>query len=110
MSTAPRDGRATEARRAIACARSKATSSVTTPVTDETADVARLLAPIEPRQILCIGLNYRRHAAETGAKIPEYPILFFKGVNAAQNPGDPIVLPRATWRATRSITSASWPS
>jgi 2-keto-4-pentenoate hydratase/2-oxohepta-3-ene-1,7-dioic acid hydratase in catechol pathway len=62
-------------------------------VTDRTADVARRLAPLEPRQILCIGLNYRQHAAETGAKIPEYPILFFKGVNAAQDPGGPIVIP-----------------
>ncbi len=79
-------------------------------VTDKTAEVTRLLAPIEPRQILGIGLNYRRHAAETGAKIPDYPILFFKGVNAAQDPGGPIVIPGSrTWRAPRSTTSASWP-
>jgi 2-keto-4-pentenoate hydratase/2-oxohepta-3-ene-1,7-dioic acid hydratase in catechol pathway len=62
-------------------------------VTDKIADVQRLLAPVEPRQLLCIGLNYRRHAAETGARIPDYPILFFKGVNAAQDPGGPIVIP-----------------
>jgi 2-keto-4-pentenoate hydratase/2-oxohepta-3-ene-1,7-dioic acid hydratase in catechol pathway len=62
-------------------------------VTSEAADVAHLLAPVAPVQILGIGLNYRRHAEETKAKIPEYPILFFKGVNAAQNPGDPIVIP-----------------
>ena len=62
-------------------------------VTEATADVARVLAPIEPKQLLCIGLNYRRHAAETNAKIPDYPILFFKGVNAVQDPGEPIVIP-----------------
>jgi 2-keto-4-pentenoate hydratase/2-oxohepta-3-ene-1,7-dioic acid hydratase in catechol pathway len=62
-------------------------------VTEKVAQVQRLLAPVEPRQILGIGLNYRRHAAETGAKIPDYPILFFKGVNAAQDPGGPIVIP-----------------
>ena len=62
-------------------------------VTNATADVARMLAPIEPRQFLCIGLNYRRHATETNAKIPDYPILFFKGVNAVQDPGEPIVIP-----------------
>jgi 2-keto-4-pentenoate hydratase/2-oxohepta-3-ene-1,7-dioic acid hydratase in catechol pathway len=62
-------------------------------VTGETADVARLLAPIAPTGFLCIGLNYRRHAQETGAKIPEYPILFMKGVNATQDPGGPIVIP-----------------
>lgn len=63
--------------------------------TGETAAVARLLAPVQPVQILCIGLNYRHHAAETGAKIPERPVLFVKGVNALQHPGAPIVLPRA---------------
>ena len=62
--------------------------------TAEPADVAKLLAPIAPAGILCIGLNYRRHAAETNAKIPEFPILFMKGNNALQNPGDPILLPR----------------
>jgi 2-keto-4-pentenoate hydratase/2-oxohepta-3-ene-1,7-dioic acid hydratase in catechol pathway len=53
----------------------------------------RLLAPVEPRQVFCIGLNYRRHAEETNAKIPAYPILFMKGVNAIQDPGAPIVIP-----------------
>jgi 2-keto-4-pentenoate hydratase/2-oxohepta-3-ene-1,7-dioic acid hydratase in catechol pathway len=62
-------------------------------VTSEVADVAKLLAPVVPPQIFCIGLNYRRHAEETNAKIPEYPILFMKGPNAVQNPGDPIELP-----------------
>jgi 2-keto-4-pentenoate hydratase/2-oxohepta-3-ene-1,7-dioic acid hydratase in catechol pathway len=57
------------------------------------ADVQRLLAPVEARQFFCIGLNYRRHAQETNAKIPEYPILFMKGANAAQDPGAPIVIP-----------------
>ena len=63
-------------------------------VTTEPARIAKLLAPVAPTQILCIGLNYRRHAAETGAKPPERPILFVKGINAAQHPGDPILLPR----------------
>jgi 2-keto-4-pentenoate hydratase/2-oxohepta-3-ene-1,7-dioic acid hydratase in catechol pathway len=62
-------------------------------VTEAFANVKKLLAPIMPTTLLCIGLNYRRHAEETNAKIPEYPILFFKGVNAVQNPGDPIELP-----------------
>ena len=62
-------------------------------VSEETADVAKLLAPIEPRQILCIGLNYRRHAEETKVKLPERPILFVKGVNTLQHPGEPILIP-----------------
>ncbi len=63
-------------------------------VTQETADVAKLLAPVEPAQILCIGLNYRKHAEETGAKLPERPVLFVKGINTLQHPGEPILLPR----------------
>lgn len=63
-------------------------------ITDRAADVHKLLAPIEPTGILCIGLNYRRHAAEGNAPIPKWPVLFMKTVSAVQNPGDPIVLPR----------------
>ncbi len=63
-------------------------------VTTEKAEVARLLAPIEPAAIICIGLNYRRHAQETSAKIPQFPVVFFKGPNTVQHPGEPILLPR----------------
>ena len=63
-------------------------------VTDETAVIKKLLAPIAARNILCSGLNNRQHAAETGAKIPEYPVLFMKSLGALQNPDDPIVIPR----------------
>ncbi len=62
--------------------------------TGETADVAKVLAPIEPRDILCIGLNYRRHAAEGNQPIPDFPVLFMKNSGTLQNPDDPIVLPR----------------
>jgi 2-keto-4-pentenoate hydratase/2-oxohepta-3-ene-1,7-dioic acid hydratase in catechol pathway len=63
-------------------------------VTAERADVAKLLAPVVPSQILCIGLNYRRHAEETKARLPERPILFVKGINTLQHPGDPILIPQ----------------
>jgi 2-keto-4-pentenoate hydratase/2-oxohepta-3-ene-1,7-dioic acid hydratase in catechol pathway len=62
-------------------------------ITSEVVEVARLLAPIEPTTIICIGLNYRRHAQETGAKLPEYPVVFFKGINTLLHPGEPIQLP-----------------
>ena len=62
--------------------------------TSEKADVAKLLTPVAPTDILCIGLNYRRHAEEGGQAIPEQPVLFMKTASAVQNPGDPIVLPR----------------
>jgi len=63
-------------------------------VTQQPADVKKLLAPVEPRVFLCIGLNYRQHAAETNAKVPDFPILFLKAATAVQHPGDPIRLPR----------------
>jgi 2-keto-4-pentenoate hydratase/2-oxohepta-3-ene-1,7-dioic acid hydratase in catechol pathway len=62
-------------------------------VTNQLARVHKLLAPVVPTQILCIGLNYRQHAHETNAKIPEDPIFFIKSLNTLQNPGDPIILP-----------------
>ncbi len=61
--------------------------------TSEPAQVAKLLTPITPTSILCIGLNYRKHAEETNAKVPQHPVLFVKGINAVQNPNDPIEIP-----------------
>ncbi len=58
------------------------------------ASVAKLLAPIMPSNVLCIGLNYGQHAEESGQPIPAHPVLFMKSVAAVQNPGDPILLPR----------------
>jgi 2,4-didehydro-3-deoxy-L-rhamnonate hydrolase len=55
----------------------------------------RVGAPIaRPHQILCIGLNYRDHAAETGQPVPEEPILFTKSPNTLVGPYDDIVTPR----------------
>jgi 2-keto-4-pentenoate hydratase/2-oxohepta-3-ene-1,7-dioic acid hydratase in catechol pathway len=54
----------------------------------------RLLAPLQPSNILCIGLNYRKHAEEGNSPIPENPVLFIKINSAVQNPGDAIVLPQ----------------
>ncbi len=63
-------------------------------VTDETLRVEKLLAPIVPTDILCIGLNYRDHAAESNSPIPKVPMLFIKSSNTLNNPGDPIPVPR----------------
>lgn len=62
--------------------------------TGETANVVKTLAPIEARDIICIGLNYRKHAEEGKQAIPEQPVVFMKNLGSIQNPGDPIVLPR----------------
>ena len=61
--------------------------------TGERASPRRRLAPLDPAALPCIGLNYRRHAEETGAPIPEHPILFMKTPSSVQHPGEPIVLP-----------------
>ncbi|MFQ5757778.1 MAG: fumarylacetoacetate hydrolase family protein [Acidiferrobacterales bacterium] len=63
-------------------------------VTDETTAAKKLLAPIVPSTIFCIGLNYKEHAGESGMKVPDYPVLFIKSMNAVNNPVDAIVLPQ----------------
>jgi 2-keto-4-pentenoate hydratase/2-oxohepta-3-ene-1,7-dioic acid hydratase in catechol pathway len=62
-------------------------------LTNHVSQVAKILAPVAPPVILCIGHNYRKHVEETGAKMPQHPVLFLKNLGAVQNPGDPIVLP-----------------
>jgi 2,4-diketo-3-deoxy-L-fuconate hydrolase len=57
----------------------------------------RLGAPIaRPHQILCIGLNYSDHAAETGQAVPTEPILFTKSPNTLIGPYDDVVIPRGS--------------
>ncbi|HNR70326.1 MAG TPA: fumarylacetoacetate hydrolase family protein [Verrucomicrobiota bacterium] len=63
-------------------------------VTPTPARVKKLLAPVAPVALFCIGLNYRRHAEEGKAALPAFPVLFMKSPAAVQNPGDPIELPR----------------
>jgi 2,4-didehydro-3-deoxy-L-rhamnonate hydrolase len=55
--------------------------------------------PIErPQKIVCVGLNYRDHAEEQGADLPERPLLFAKWPNTLIGPGEPIVIPDITKR------------
>ena len=63
-------------------------------VTEEVIAVDKMLAPIVPADIFCIGLNYREHAIEGGSPIPKIPMLFIKSGNSLNNPGDPILIPR----------------
>src|SRR5690606_19202399 len=64
-------------------------------VTDRVVEVRTLLAPLVPRQIIGIGLNYRHHAVESAMAIPEYPVVFHKTLNSVQGPDAPIVLPKS---------------
>ncbi len=59
------------------------------------AATERLCPPVaRPSKIVCIGLNYAKHAQETNAKIPEEPIIFFKSTTALVGPNDAIVIPK----------------
>jgi 2-keto-4-pentenoate hydratase/2-oxohepta-3-ene-1,7-dioic acid hydratase in catechol pathway len=62
-------------------------------------------------KLLCIGLNYRDHAEETGAPIPEEPILFMKSTTSIIGPNDAVVLPRGSrkgdWEAELGVIIGS---
>ncbi len=60
----------------------------------EVAGDARLGPPIaDPSKIICVGLNYAAHAAESGMEPPEEPVIFFKATSALCGPNDALVLP-----------------
>ncbi len=64
------------------------------------ADSERIApAVVRPSKLVCVGLNFRGHAAETGAQIPSEPVLFMKASSALAGPNDALVLPRGS-RAT----------
>jgi 2-keto-4-pentenoate hydratase/2-oxohepta-3-ene-1,7-dioic acid hydratase in catechol pathway len=60
------------------------------------APSVRLGAPIcRPSKIVCIGLNYRDHAAETGQEVPKEPVIFFKATSSLVGPNDDVVIPKS---------------
>ncbi|MEM1223442.1 MAG: fumarylacetoacetate hydrolase family protein [Verrucomicrobiota bacterium] len=63
-------------------------------LTTEVLHPVRRLAPVEPAAIFGIGLNYRQHAEELGAKLPEYPVVFMKSTASVLGPESAIILPR----------------
>ena len=61
------------------------------------SDALRIGSPIaRPSKILCIGLNYAKHAKETNAAIPSEPILFMKSTTSLSGPFDPIIIPKGS--------------
>jgi 2-keto-4-pentenoate hydratase/2-oxohepta-3-ene-1,7-dioic acid hydratase in catechol pathway len=86
-------------------------------------DSVKLLAPIpKPRKLICVGLNYSDHAAETNSEIPSVPTIFNKFATAVIAAGDNIVLPKVSkspdyeaefafviGRGGRNIAGADWP-
>jgi 2-keto-4-pentenoate hydratase/2-oxohepta-3-ene-1,7-dioic acid hydratase in catechol pathway len=69
-------------------------------LTDQLAPLekVRLLAPIIPSKILCVGQNYAAHAAELGHEVPPEPLIFSKPATAVIGPGDDIRLPALSTR------------
>lgn len=63
-----------------------------------TVDEVTLRAPVTPRTVLCVGRNYRSHAAEFGNKVPDEPLLFLKPPAAVIGPGENVVHPRLSQR------------
>ncbi len=59
-------------------------------------DEVELLAPVVPSKVVCVGRNYREHAAELGNKMPDEPLLFLKAPSAVIAPEDRIELPAAS--------------
>ena len=53
----------------------------------------KLLAPLAPVNVLCLGRNYKAHADESGADIPKQPLLFIKATSSVIAPAEPIVIP-----------------
>ena len=67
-----------------------------------------MLAPVpRPGKIICVGLNYRDHAAETGKPIPTEPILFAKFANSVVPDGAGVVIPRSPMKWTGRPSWAS---
>jgi len=76
------------------------------------APSTRLGSPVcRPSKIVCIGLNYRDHAAETKAEAPKEPVLFFKSTTSLVGPNDALVMPRnatkVDWEVELAVVIAS---
>lgn len=62
---------------------------------------------VRPSKIVCVGLNYAKHAAESGMDVPKEPVLFFKATSALVGPNDAIIIPKGSvktdWEVELSI-------
>lgn len=68
---------------------------------------ARLGAPIcRPGKVICIGLNYRKHAAESGMEVPTEPVVFFKATSSIVGPNDNIMIPKNSYKTDWEVELA----
>ena len=77
------------------------------------ASARRLTLPVRlgpciarPSKLICIGLNYRDHAAESGAELPKEPVVFFKATSAIVGPNDDLVIPRTSTKTDWEVELA----
>ena len=68
---------------------------------------ARLGPPIQrPSKIVCVGLNYRDHAKESGMAVPAEPVLFFKSTTALVGPNDDVIIPKGSTKTDWEVELA----
>jgi 2,4-didehydro-3-deoxy-L-rhamnonate hydrolase len=71
------------------------------------SDDVRLGPPLaRPSKIICVGLNYRDHAKETGAAVPTEPVLFFKATSAIVGPNDDVIIPKTSTKTDWEVELA----
>ena len=70
-------------------------------------DTIRWGAPLaRPSKIVCVGLNYAKHAAESGMDVPQEPVLFFKATSAIVGPFDNIIIPKGSTKTDWEVELA----
>lgn len=73
----------------------------------EISDDERLAAAIcRPSKIVCIGLNYAKHAAESGMEVPSEPVIFFKATSAICGPNDDVIIPKGSEKSDWEVELA----
>ena len=61
---------------------------------------------MRPSKIVCVGLNYAKHAAESGMAVPKEPVLFFKATSAIVGPNDDVVIPKGSQKTDWEVELA----
>lgn len=73
----------------------------------QVSEETRLGSPIgRPSKLVCIGLNYAKHAAEAGMKVPSEPVLFFKSTTAIVGPNDDVIIPKGSTKSDWEVELA----
>jgi 2-keto-4-pentenoate hydratase/2-oxohepta-3-ene-1,7-dioic acid hydratase in catechol pathway len=74
------------------------------PVVDDAVRLGPCI--VRPSKIICIGLNYATHAAESGLEIPKEPVIFFKATSALSGPNDAVIIPKGSQKTDWEVELA----